>query len=234
MNDRLIYIGQTVEQTDPMKSYNIIAIILLVTICFGTFAQAATLVTTTMTWVVPTIKSITIAYGSPCTSTAFFFVESNAQFDADADANWARAVPQATRIGLGDTNCQSSSQAAFTVTNAGNTALNLDGNFTSTISGADVNVELKIWLGSSGCGTNGLGGWEEPCSVTGATTAPTTSTCKEYSSSSAAATTGTRIASSLAVFTSQQFCVSGDFNNSNGGSVSGDHNLTYQIGSVFS
>jgi hypothetical protein len=100
------------------------------------------------------------------------------------------------------------------------------------MSGADVNLELKVWQGSSGCGTNGLGGWEEPCSVVTVTSAPTTTTCREFSSGSVnAATAGQRLISSLAIFAATQLCFSGDFNTF---VSAGDHNKSFQIGSEFS
>jgi hypothetical protein len=218
-----------------VKLHNLLSIILVFFIIASPFASAVDLSTTTMTWVVATVKSITVSYGSPCTSSAFFFNESNAQFDSDADGNWAKAVPQSTRTGAGDSNCQSSSQAAMTVTNNGNATVNVDANFTTAMSGADINLELKVWQGSSGCGTFGLGGWEEPCSVTGTTSAPGTTTCKEFSSSSAAATAATRVISSLSPNAATQLCYSGDLNGNTGfGASAGDHNKSFQLGILFS
>lgn len=219
-----------------MQTQNVLSIIVLGFLIFGTLASAADLSTTTMTWFVPTIKSISVAYGSPCSSTAFFFVESNAQYDSDSDANWARAVPQSTRTGAGDTNCQSSSQAAIVITNNGNTTINIDGNFTTGMTGSDINLELKVWMGTgSGCGTNGMGGWQEPCSVSGITSAPTSTTCKEFSSASTVDTEGTRLVTSLPALDTNQLCFSGDLNGSTGyGATSGDHNKTFQIGILFS
>ncbi len=214
-----------------MKKVTVLSFVIVVALLFLPFVSG-NVATTTMTWFVATVKSVSVSYGSPCTSSAFFFVESNAQFDPDSDGNWARNVPQSTRIGAGDTNCQTSSQAGMVVSNNGTASINVDGNFTSAMSGADINIELKVWQGSSGCGTNGLGGWEEPCSVTSTTTAPTTTTCREYSSgSSNAATAGQRLVTALAVFSSQQLCFSGD---ANGFLSAGDHNKSYQIGSEFS
>ncbi|MEK6970388.1 MAG: hypothetical protein AABW68_01685 [archaeon] len=218
-----------------MKSRTLLSSIVLLFLVFGTFASAADLSTTTMTWVVPTIKSLSVAYGSPCTSSAFFFVESNAQYDNDADANWARAVPQATRVGAGDTNCQSSSQAAMTVTNNGNTVVNVDGNFSAALSGADLNIILKVWQGSTGCGTAGLGGWERPCSVSSTTSAPGTTTCKEFSLFSGVDNEGSRLITSLAVLGATELCYSGDLNGGTGyGATSGDHNKSFQLGILFS
>lgn len=211
-----------------MRLLNVIAITGLVLLVTATFASA-NVVQTTMTWFVATVKTISVSYGSPCTSSAFFFVETNAQFDPDSDGNAARVVPQSTRIGVGDTNCQSSSQASMTVSNSGTATVNVDANFAAAFSGADVNLVLKVWQGSTGCGTHGLGGWEKDCSVTGATSAPNTTTCKQFNSTNA--TAGSRVISSLAVFGATQLCYSGDFNTF---VSAGDHNATYQLGSEFS
>lgn len=214
--------------TTVVSSLSLIGLLLLLFVPFG----YANTLTTTMTWFVATAKSISVAYGSPCTSTAFIFNENNAQFDPDNDGNGAKVVPQSTRTGAGDTNCQSSSQAAMSVSNTGTGSLNVDANFTTAMSGADINLELKVWQGSSGCGTFGLGGWEEPCSVTAVGTAPGTTTCKEFSSGAAgAATAGTRVITSLAAFATTQLCYSGDFNTF---VSSGDHNKSFQLGSEFS
>ncbi len=192
------------------------------------YANAAS---TTMTWFVATSKSMTLTYGSPCSSTAFFFNETNAQFDSDTDGNGSRVVPQATRVGMGDTNCQSAGQAPITVNNTGTASFNVDGNFASGFLGADINIVLKVWLGSNGCGTNGLGGWEKDCTFTfpNTTSGPTTSTCRQFNSTHS--TDGARIITSLAPFNSQELCFSGDFN----GFVSGgDHNATFQLGTDYS
>ncbi|MBM3281873.1 MAG: hypothetical protein FJY86_00845 [Candidatus Diapherotrites archaeon] len=202
---------------------------LILLVIFGTFALA-NVSTTTMTWFVATAKSLTVTYGSPCTSVAFFFPETKAFFDSDTDGNWAQVVPHTNRAG--DTNCQTSAQAGMTVSNTGTSAINGDGNFASHLSGADVNVVLKVWLGTgSGCGTNGMGGWEKDCTITerDATTAPTTTTCRNFNVFNDI--NGGRLFSSLAVFGAQQLCFSGD---GNGFVGAGDHNGNFQIGSDFS
>ncbi|MDZ4256865.1 MAG: hypothetical protein U1C71_04605 [archaeon] len=209
-----------------MRSVSIISLLLLGFILFGTIASA-NVVTTTMTWFVATAKSISVTYGSPCTSAAFFFVEANAQHDPDADGNAARVVPSSTRAA--DANCQSSSQAAMSVSNTGTGALNVDANFASALAGADVNLVLKVWQGSTGCGTAGLGGWEKDCSVSSTTVAPGTTTCKNFNSSNW--TAGSRVITALDPFASTQLCYSGDFNSF---VSTGDHNASQQLGSDFS
>ncbi|MEK6820838.1 MAG: hypothetical protein AABY11_00370 [archaeon] len=212
-----------------MKRSTIAAGLLIAFIFLGTFASA-NVVSTTMTWFVASAKSISISYGSPCTSTAFIFPETRAEYDSDSDGNWARVVPHSNRAG--DTNCQTSAQAGATVSNTGTASLNVDGNFAAGFSGADINIVLKVWLGSSGCGTNGMGGWEQNCTASAngdATTAPGTTTCRNFNQFNE--TAGGRIVSSLAPFGSQQLCFSGD---GNGFVSAGDHNGTFQLGSDFS
>ncbi len=183
---------------------------------------------TLFTFSVPTTRSHTIAYGGSCSATAFFFVEANAQFDPDADGNAARVVPSSTRTA--DANCQSLTSAAFTLTNNGNVDINVDGNFSSAFSGTDVNLVLKGWMGDgTGCGIDGLRGWQEPCSVTSTTAPVTFTTCKKWNSSNA--TAASRLVTKLLVGDTNQLCFSGDFNGFVG---NGDHNKTFQSGSDFS
>jgi hypothetical protein len=129
-----------------------------------------------------------------------------------------------------DTNfCQSSSLAPITLTNNGNVDVNVDGNFASAFSGADVNIVLKAWQGSSGCGNTGFGGWEKDCSVTSTTSPVTTTTCKNYNQFNA--TTASRLVSTLTVGSSSQLCFSGDFNTL---VYAGDHNGNFQAGVLYS
>ncbi len=212
----------------PMRYTSILTIGITVLILFGTIASAATVWQTTMTWYVASAKDITLSYGSPCTSIAFFFPEAKAEYDSDSDGNWARTVPHSNRAG--DSNCQTSAQAGMTVTNVGTSTVNIDGNFAAAFSGADTNVVLKVWQGTgSGCGTNGMGGWEKDCSVVTVTSAPNTTTCRNFNEFTD--TAGARLVTSLATFGSQQLCYSGDGNSY---MTAGDHNGTFQIGSMFS
>jgi hypothetical protein len=211
-----------------MRVNSVIGILVLLLIFLGTMASAANFADTTMTWFVSSTKSLTVSYGSPCSSTAFFFPESKAEYDADSDGNWARTVPHSNRAG--DTNCQTSAQAGMTVNNTGTAVINVDGNFSTGFTGADVNIVLKVWQGSgSGCGTNGMGGWEMDCSVVSVTSAPNTTTCRNFNQFNE--TAGARLATNLGTFASQQLCFSGD---GNGFLSSGDHNGTFTIGGEFS
>lgn len=220
-----------------MRYVSIASLVLLGFILFGTVASA-NVVTTTMTWYVAAAASISVAYGSPCSSSAFFFVESNAQFDNDSDGNAARIVPSSTRAA--DANCQSSSQAGMTVSNTGTASTNVDANFASAFAGADINIVLKVWQGSTGCGTFGLGGWEKDCTIVqgDTTTAPGTTTCRNFNQFNE--TAGARVITSLAAFGSQELCFSGDFNASDAATeglsymTAGDHNASFQLGSDFS
>lgn len=211
-----------------MRINSVIGILVLLFVVLGTMASAANSATTTMTWFVSSAKSLTVTYGSPCTAIAFFFPESKAEYDNDSDGNWARTVPHSNRAG--DTNCQTSAQAGMTVNNTGTATINVDGNFSTGFSGADVNIVLKVWQGTgSGCGTNGMGGWEKDCSVITVTSAPNTTTCRNFNQFTE--TAGARLVSSLATFSSQQLCFSGD---GNGFVSSGDHNADFVVGGEFS
>lgn len=209
-----------------MRYTTIVSTGVILLIMFGTFALA-NVSTTTMTWFVSSAKTLSVTYGSPCSSTAFFFPESKAEFDSDSDGNWARTVPHSNRAG--DNNCQTATQAGMTVSNAGTAVINVDGNFSAAFSGADTNMVLKVWQGSSGCGTNGMGGWEKDCTVITVTSAPNTTTCRNYNEFTE--TAGARLVTSLATFSGTQLCFSGD---GNGFMTSGDHNASFQIGSEFS
>ncbi|MFH0969843.1 MAG: hypothetical protein V1776_00045 [Candidatus Diapherotrites archaeon] len=212
-----------------MNRIAILSGVFLLFLLLGPFA-AANVAQTTMTWFVATAKSISVSYGSPCTSSAFFFPESKAEYDADSDGNWARTVPHSNRAG--DSNCQTATQAGMTVANTGTATTNVDGNFASGFAGADINVVLKVWLGSTGCGVNGMEGWEKDCTASAggdSTTAPDTSTCRNFNQFNE--TAGGRVVTNLATFGNQELCFSGD---GNGFVSSGDHNATFQLGSDFS
>lgn len=210
-----------------MRYTTIVSTGLILLIVFGSFALA-NVSTTTMTWYVASAKTLSVTYGSPCSSIAFFFPEAKAEYDSDSDGNWARTVPHSNRAG--DSNCQTAAQAGMTVSNVGTAVINVDGNFSAAFSGADTNIVLKVWQGTgSGCGTNGMGGWEKDCSVVTVTSAPNTTTCRNFNEFTE--TAGARLVTSLSTFTSQQLCYSGD---GNGYMTSGDHNASFQIGSEFS
>lgn len=210
-----------------MRVIGIVTLLLLGTLLLVPIVSA-NVVQTTMTWFVASARSISVSYGSPCSSSAFFFVETNAQYDPDSDGNAARVVPSSNRIA--DSNCQSSSQASMLVTNTGTSTLNVDANFASAFAGADTNIVLKVWQGTgTGCGTDGLGGWEATCTVVSTTSAPNTTTCRNFNEHND--TAGARVITNLAPFAGQQLCYSGDFNSF---VASGDHNAVFQLGSDFS
>ena len=123
--------------------------------------------------------------------------------------------------------CQSQFLAPMTITNVGTESLNLDGNFTSAFTLNDKNVVLKVWKGTdTGCGSSGFGGWEKDCSVTGATSPVTTTTCRNYNSSNA--TTAGRLVTALEARDTNQLCFSGDLNTI---VTAGSHVKTFQTGS---
>ncbi|HZX19987.1 MAG TPA: hypothetical protein VFF13_03160 [archaeon] len=207
-------------------------LVVYLTIFCAFFVYAATEVNTTMTWVVPSSVSHTLAYGGACSSSNFFFVETNCVFDSDIDGNGSKCLPyDAASAGSA---CQAAGTAGATVTNNGNVAFNLDGNFTAGFSGVDTNLVLKVWMGTgSGCGTSGLGGWAQDCTVTVATNPVTATTCRNYNVNNE--TSAGRLVSSLAASDTNQLCFSGDFNAGFGNGVSqGSHAVTYQTTSIAS
>jgi hypothetical protein len=199
-------------------------IVLLCLIFLAAFALANFL-TTTMTWYVPSNKSHSIAYGGTCSSTAFFFNESNAVIDNDVDGNANQILPYTLRTG--GSACQSSSVAGVVITNNGNTSENIDANFAAAL---DTNVWLKVWQGTgSGCGTNGFGGWSRTCSVVSTTSPVTSAACKDFNSTNSTVTS--RLVSSLPAGDTNQLCFSGEFMGSGfaqyANVTAGDHNGTF-------
>ena len=194
---------------------------------FALVAYAVTQTDVTMTWVVPSNVSHSVAYGGSCSSSAFYFVESNCAFDSDVDGNGSKCVPY--DASSGGSACQDgSSLQAIVVTNNGNIDVNIDGNFTAGFSGSDLNLVLKIWKGNdTHCGTSGLGGWEDPCSVTGATSPVTTTTCRNYNQFNE--TAAGRLITALETSDTNGLCFSGDFN---GTVTQGEHAVTFRLTSV--
>ncbi|MFH1894959.1 MAG: hypothetical protein ABIJ74_00030 [archaeon] len=199
-----------------------IAFVGIITMFFALIVYAAVENNTTMTWVVPSNVSHTLTYAGACSTSDFYFVENQCTLDSDVDGNGSQCLPQTTSAG--GTACQDASTAAITITNNGNVAINVDGNFTADFAGNDVNIVLKVWRGTgAGCGTSGLGGWEATCSVTAAGNPVTTTTCRNYNQFNE--TTAGRLVSALAVSDTNQMCFSGDFN---GGMTQGSHAVTYR------
>ena len=166
-------------------------IIVLVLIALFSGMALANLLTTTMTWYVPSSKSHSISFPGSCSPNAFFFVENNAVIDNDLDGNAGQILPYTNRSG--GTACQSSSVAGMLITNSGNIAANIDANFAAAL---DTNVWLKVWMGTgSGCGTNGFGGWQRTCTLLGAATPVTAAACKDFNVDNA--TTITRLVDAL-------------------------------------
>ena len=211
-----------------IKIKNLLVLAVLAAIFLPIIALAASNATTTMTWVVPANKSFTVTYGSTCSQTAFYFVESTCGFDSDVDGNGARCLPYPDSEAAG-TVCQSASVAPILITNNGNTSFNLDGNFTSAFTGVDTNLLLKVWMGTGGgCGTSGLGGWAESCTVTVATNPVTSTTCRNYNALNDL--NAGRLTTSLAVNDSNQLCFSGDFNAGFGNGISqGSHAKDFNL-----
>ncbi|MDO8427967.1 MAG: hypothetical protein Q7S92_02025 [Candidatus Diapherotrites archaeon] len=198
-----------------------------------------------MTWVVPANYSHTVTYGAACSTSAFYFVETDSNMDSDADGNGSQARPNSSSGGGAATKCQSSTLAPVLITNNGNIAANIDGNFMVDLNGTDVNVVLKVWMGTgAGCGeaaptgggdVNGMGGWRQDCNVANATTAVTKIVCRQFNQSNE--TTAGRLVTSLGINDTNQLCFSGDFNGMGYTPTSlvavpqGSHAIQIQVGS---
>lgn len=198
------------------KETGLFWIIGLVLVLLAPVAMAAVTNTTTMSWVVPSNKSHTVAYGGSCSSSAFYFIESNSPAvggDPDIDGNGSKVLPY--NAASGGTACQSASVAGMTVTNNGNVTINIDANFQTGLSGNDQNVGIKVWMGSGPgaglyCGTGGLGGWQLPCGVQSTASPVTSTTCRDFNILNF--TTTARLTSNLGVLDTNQLCFSGEFN----------------------
>ncbi len=214
-----------------MRNSKFLFLSFMVLLFFSSYAFANTS-TTTMTWNVPSNKTHSISYGGTCSATAFFFVESNAVMDSDADGNAAKILPYNLRSG--GTACQAAGTAGMVITNAGNVSINIDANFASAL---DANTWLKVWMGNgdagTDCGTAGFGGWSKLCALPGAadTTTPISPTaCRDFNSNNS--TTAARLVSSIPIGDTNHLCFSGEFLGpvitlpSN--VTYGDHNGTFQ------
>src|SRR3989344_1369961 len=179
----------------------LVSLMLIVSLSFA-FADQKT---TSMTWVVPSAKSHSIAYGSGCSQVAFFFVESDANIDNDIDGNALKILP--TNARSGGTGCQTSATSGMTITNSGNITTNIDANFSGNI---DANVWVKIWMGTGiGCGTGGFGGWQLRCmSNIVDTNGVTMFTCRDFNSGNDLV--GARLITDLPASDTNQLCFSGE------------------------
>ena len=106
--------------------------------------------------------------------------------------------------------CQSSTVAPIHIRNVGNTAIAIDGNFSSAFTGVDTNIVLKVWRGTPYCGNSGFGGWEKDCSVTNTILPAGTTTCKRFNQFNA--TTNNRLITSITVDGNASLCFAGDLN----------------------
>jgi len=173
--------------------------LLMALMILGSFVMAA-VSTTTVSWVVPSNISHSVAYGSTCSSSLFYFVETDGTINGDEN----KIVPKTSVVG--DANCQSDSIAGMTVTNNGSVTIDMNYMITdSLLSG----VRFVTWYGSTGCGTFGLGGWEDVCTKTGADdlTVPTTIACVSIGDANV------QIIADLTSGISQQLCFAADFEN---------------------
>ncbi|MFH0714758.1 MAG: hypothetical protein V1847_03115 [Candidatus Diapherotrites archaeon] len=180
--------------------------------------------TTTMTWVVPSAKAHTITYGAACSTSNFYFVESDA-WDGNAviDGNAVLIRPNSSSSGGVTTRCQGDKLAPIRINNTGNVTEDINADMNAALTGTDFNsLVLKVWMGTGvGCGAgeadaNGYGGWEANCSATGPVTE---TTC--YAFNAAHAVTSILLIDNLPSGDTNQICFSGDFNGVRGGVASG-------------
>ena len=189
-----------------MNTFWVLSFAIFVVAFFSFPVLAATTNTTTMTWNVPASRSHTITYGGSCTSSLFYFNEFNGE-DSDIDRNTARVIPS-SGVNVTDANCQSSSVVAMLITNNGNATSDIDANFQTIFAGADLNLELKVWMGNgTGCGTGGLGGWQKNCTVLGANPV-TSAACRDFNRENG--TTDALLVDNLAVNDTNGLCFSGE------------------------
>jgi len=229
--------GIVLEQLEGIKMVSragvgrAIIVLFLIGMATAVFADQKT---TTMTWVVPVSKSHSIAYGSGCSQTAFFFVESDANIDNDIDGNALRILP--TNHRFTGTGCQTSATAGMTITNTGNQVTNIDGNFGGNL---DSNIVLKVWMGTgAGCGTNGYGGWARLCPLfDNNVVGPVSQTqCRDFNTTTDLV--GAKLIHGLTVNETNQLCFSGEFAGPDIGGFAGvpqnDYNGTFQTSTDFS
>lgn len=181
-----------------MSSKKMIGLVVLLTVCLSAVVFADTQ-TTTLSWVIPSSVSHTLSYGGGCSTSAMYFVED----DSSANGTDTMVLPK-EGSSVSDANCQSSSVSAITVNNGGNVIIDVNASITTSL---ESGVTLKGWLGSTGCGTNGVGGWEASCSNAGSddSTVATTSTCVSIGDSSL------QVLADVAVSGSSQLCLAADF-----------------------
>ncbi|MDO8537584.1 MAG: hypothetical protein Q7S21_01745 [archaeon] len=195
--------------------FNAFAALLLVLLLGQVIANT---ITSTMSWVVPSNKSHSIAYGGSCSASSFFFVESDANFDgADTDGNGSMVAPNSFNQGGVSTQCQTGGIAGMTITNNGNVAINIDANVNPDFNGSDQNLVLKVWMGrGDGCTmTSGLyAGWQSNCGVIAATSPVTQAACRDFNKVDANAYG--RLTTGLGIGGTNQLCFSGDFGSATG------------------
>ena len=217
-------------------------LILLLLFLIPIIVIAATQQPTTMTWVVGSNKSVTFTYGAACSTTLFYYVESDAYFDSDSDGNAWQIRPNSSSGGGVETKCQSSTFAPLSILNNGNTSVDINAVFTTAL---DANTWLKVWLGTgTGCGaagpgggdSNGMRGWSINCALfapTDFTTALGTNTCRDFNSANS--TMAVKLVSALLQNDSNQLCFSGELRGPQGDTQpalvgSGSHANDFNVG----
>ncbi|MBI4215028.1 hypothetical protein HY546_03450 [archaeon] len=151
--------------------------------------------TTTITVVVATSVSHSIAYGGSCSSSAFY-LRTDTALDAaivvSGKTQTNRSLPYDSQTG--GAVCQSQTVNALNITNTGNVLLDLNASLDSVVANISIKVSNgNITSGTDRCGTSGTGGWQIFCDYeTGndTTSAPTKSNCRNISATSRPALKG--------------------------------------------
>ncbi|MCX8190513.1 MAG: hypothetical protein N3F05_04805 [Candidatus Diapherotrites archaeon] len=160
---------------------------------------------TTLTWVIPANVTHALTYGGSCSTSAMYFVESNALEGATPINGTASKIPP-YNAASGGSSCQDgTNKVAITIHNQGNVPFDINARITTTL---ETGVTLKAWLSNgTHCGTNGMGGWEATCSKSGTDddTVPTTTACVTIGN------TTKQIIADLAISSSAGICLAADF-----------------------
>lgn len=105
--------------------------------------------TTTVTFVIPSSVDHSLTYGSSCSSTLFYYVETDTT--KDGTLNMINASSDTS----GASPCQTAGQGAFTVNNLGSASINVTMNFSSALPSG---ISVKS--------ANASGGYEAQCTST--------------------------------------------------------------------
>lgn len=101
---------------------------------------------TTVTFVIPTSIDHSVAYGASCSSSLFYFVET------DATKDGTQGGLNVTSDAAGANKCQNTTLSAMTISNVGSVNANITANFTAALpSGITVKVGQNYTAYESSC-----------------------------------------------------------------------------------